>query len=177
MCESSWRFLFLFVYSVLFFFSFSSPPGAGDKRTQQNKVYDHHCHCQLRCCTLYYCNHYAGKTAPNTYYNVCIHTHTYAHTHASAQHTHVRTHTLHYKHTCARARAHTHTHTRARARTERERAEGKSLRVREFKCRRITSFWASFVRVLIYLSVIYLFACFQICQSGGSSDKKEEEKR
>ena len=120
MCESSWRFLFLFVYSVLFFFSFSSPPGAGDKRTQQNKVYDHHCHCQLRCCTLYYCNHYAGKTAPNTYYNVCIHTHTYAHTHASAQHTHVRTHTLHYKHTCARARTHTHPHTCARAHRERE---------------------------------------------------------
>ena len=156
-------------FFFLFSFLFSSPPVAGEKRTQQNKVYDHHCHCQLHCCTLYYWNHYEGKTAPNVYYNVVsvlTHTHNYAHTHASAQYTHVRTHILQ---THMRARAHTHTHThayvrarclthtytRARAHRKRERAERKSLRVRELKCRRITSFWESFVRVLIYLSVIY----------------------
>ena len=98
--------------AFFFFFSFlfSSPPVAGEKRTQQNKVYDHHCHCQLHCCTLYYWNHYEGKTAPNVYYNVVS---VLTHTHASAQYTHVRTHILQ---THMRARAHTHTHTRIRAR-------------------------------------------------------------
>ena len=130
------------VFGAFLFFSFSSPPVAADKRTQQNKVYDHHCHCQLHCCTLYYWNHYAGKTSPNVYYNVVsvlIHTHTYAHTHASAQHTHVRTHTL-QTHMRARARTHTHahvrarslshTHTRARARAHRERERSASRKAR-----------------------------------------------